>query len=221
MGNFMNSEILGKPTHTENGVVFARIAEQGIMSSIGGISKVEAKKGTHEPLEDYVPIEIDITFEDPNILPQKITEIVEIEVKNALIALSSYNEPNIHEPGRMPIRYNVEHYNDEYVAIVETYGIARHPAQLYESIYCLLLFMLLFLIWNKWKAKTPEGLIFGLFLIILWSLRFVDEFFKENQESFEDDLPINMGQILSIPLVLLGIFILIRTWLNQKRSLNS
>jgi prolipoprotein diacylglyceryltransferase len=46
----------------------------------------------------------------------------------------------------------------------------------------------------------------------LWSLRFAYEFLKENQVSFEDKLPLNMGQILSIPLVLVGVFILIRSY---------
>jgi phosphatidylglycerol:prolipoprotein diacylglycerol transferase len=52
---------------------------------------------------------------------------------------------------------------------------------------------------------------FAWFLIILFSLRFIDEFFKISQEAFEDDMILNMGQILSIPLVLAGIVILIAT----------
>jgi prolipoprotein diacylglyceryltransferase len=54
-----------------------------------------------------------------------------------------------------------------------------------------------------------NGFLFSLALIILFSLRFVDEFFKINQEQFEDGMILNMGQILSIPFVLTGIVILI------------
>ena len=61
------------------------------------------------------------------------------------------------------------------------------------------------------KINLPEGRIFGYFMIILWSLRFAYEFLKENQVPFEDRLPLNMGQFLSIPLVIIGIFILIRS----------
>lgn len=95
-------------------------------------------------------------------------------------------------------------------------SIPRHPAQLYEAIYCFLLFALLFYIWKQKRNKVSNGFIFGIFLVVLWSLRFVDEFFKEVQEPFEQNLPLNMGQILSIPLVITGIIILIRT--RKKRS---
>ncbi len=82
----------------------------------------------------------------------------------------------------------------------------RHPAQLYEALYSLILMVILYLIWNKHREKLQKGFLFGLFLIILFSLRFLNEFVKENQEAFENDLLINMGQILSIPFVIAGIY---------------
>lgn len=94
-------------------------------------------------------------------------------------------------------------------------NIPRHPAQLYESIYCLFLFILLFTLWYKYKATMKNGFLFGWFLIILFTLRFIDEFFKINQVSFENDLILNMGQILSIPFVILGILILIRNAIQR------
>ncbi len=89
--------------------------------------------------------------------------------------------------------------------------VPRHPAQLYEAIYCLILFLALFWVWKKHRTHFKNGFMFGWFLIILFSLRFVDEFFKISQEAFEDDMILNMGQILSIPLVLAGIIILVST----------
>ena len=86
--------------------------------------------------------------------------------------------------------------------------IPRHPAQLYEAIYCFLLFLFLFGTWYKNGNSLRDGFLTGWFLIILFSLRFVDEFFKLNQVPFEDDMMLNMGQLLSIPFVLLGIVIL-------------
>lgn len=82
----------------------------------------------------------------------------------------------------------------------------RHPAQLYEAIYCLLLMGLLYWLWKTKREKMANGMIFGIFLVILFSLRFLDEFVKINQEAFENDLPINMGQILSIPFVVAGLY---------------
>lgn len=93
-------------------------------------------------------------------------------------------------------------------------NVPRHPAQLYEAIYCFFLFIFLFWLYYKKGTKLNDGVLTGLFLIILFSLRFVDEFFKINQEAFEDGLLLNMGQILSIPFVLCGIFILIRSLKN-------
>ena len=95
-------------------------------------------------------------------------------------------------------------------------NLPRHPAQLYEAIYCLTLFFLLFWVWNKYRTKIQNGFIFNWFLIILFTLRFIDEFFKISQEAFEDDMLLNMGQILSIPLVLAGVVILVMNRRKEK-----
>ncbi len=93
--------------------------------------------------------------------------------------------------------------------------VPRHPAQLYEAIYCFILFIALFWIWNKYRSHLKNGSMFAWFLIILFSLRFIDEFFKVSQEAFEDDMILNMGQILSIPLILTGITILV---INSRKG---
>lgn len=92
---------------------------------------------------------------------------------------------------------------------VQVDDVPRHPAQLYEAIYSFFLFVLLFWMWYKLRDRMKNGFLFSWFLIILFSLRFVDEFFKVNQEPFEDSWMLNMGQILSIPFVLTGIIILL------------
>ncbi|RYF69897.1 MAG: prolipoprotein diacylglyceryl transferase, partial [Cytophagaceae bacterium] len=97
-------------------------------------------------------------------------------------------------------------YNNEYPI-----GVPRHPAQLYESLSCLTLFFILFVLWNRMKEKTPRGLFLGIFLIWVFGLRFFYEYLKENQVAFENTLPLNMGQILSIPAVLVGIYFVIRS----------
>jgi prolipoprotein diacylglyceryl transferase len=90
-------------------------------------------------------------------------------------------------------------------------NVPRHPAQLYEAIYCFLLFGLLYYIWKFKRSQVSNGFIFGVFLVVLWSLRFIDEFFKEVQEPFEEGMVLNMGQILSIPFVIAGLIILLKT----------
>lgn len=87
--------------------------------------------------------------------------------------------------------------------------IARHPAQLYEAGAYLLIFVFLFFLYFRQKGRVPRGQLFGLFLILVFAARFIIEFVKENQEPFEEDLILNMGQLLSIPFVLLGLFFLL------------
>ncbi len=91
----------------------------------------------------------------------------------------------------------------------------RHPAQLYESISSLILFFVLFALWNKYKSATPRGMLLGVGLVWIFVFRFIDEFLKENQVNFEDTLPLNMGQFLSIPAVLLGIYLIVRSRRND------
>ncbi len=92
--------------------------------------------------------------------------------------------------------------------------LPRHPAQLYESISCLVLFVILFTVWNRYKEETPRGLLVGIFFVWVFTLRFLYEFVKENQESFEANYALNMGQILSIPVVLLGIYFIWKSRIN-------
>jgi prolipoprotein diacylglyceryl transferase len=89
-------------------------------------------------------------------------------------------------------------------------SIPRHPAQLYEAIANLFIFIFLFSFYFRTNGKFKQGLIFGLFLVLIFSFRFFIEFFKEDQSAFEAGMFLNMGQLLSIPLILLGIFLLFR-----------
>ncbi|MBE8721338.1 prolipoprotein diacylglyceryl transferase family protein, partial [Sphingobacterium pedocola] len=54
------------------------------------------------------------------------------------------------------------------------------------------------------------GLLFGIFLVVLFAIRFIIEFFKENQEAFENDMTFNMGQVLSIPFIIVGLYLIFR-----------
>lgn len=91
--------------------------------------------------------------------------------------------------------------------------LPRHPAQLYEALcYLVSFFVLMYLYW-KTSAKKRMGFIFGSFLILIFTARFVIEFVKEVQELWEADMILDMGQILSIPFILVGIFML---WYSGK-----
>lgn len=86
----------------------------------------------------------------------------------------------------------------------------RHPSQLYEAALCLVLFALLWWRYKKGDARKHPGLLIGCFLVLLFTGRFVIEFFKEHQVDFESSLPLDMGQLLSIPFVIAGILLVLK-----------
>jgi len=88
--------------------------------------------------------------------------------------------------------------------------IARHPAQLYEAVCYLLTFFVLVYLFKQEKLRQKEGFLFGVFLSMLFIARFFIEFAKENQVAFEDTMQLNMGQWLSIPFVLVGLYFTLR-----------
>ena len=99
-------------------------------------------------------------------------------------------------------------------------NIPRHPTQLYESIGYLVLFLILFFIYKNNYKKLNDGFLFGLFLILLFTFRFFVEFFKEVQEPFEKGLILDMGQLLSIPFVIIGVILIVWS-LKQNKSIAS
>ena len=88
-------------------------------------------------------------------------------------------------------------------------NIPRHPAQMYEAIAYVIIFIIMWMLYQKNQNPVP-GKLFGIFLILLFGARFVIEYVKIDQVDFEAGMLINMGQILSIPFILLGIFLLLR-----------
>jgi len=87
--------------------------------------------------------------------------------------------------------------------------LPRHPTQLYEAFAYLTMFFVLQWIFSNRKIKRGDGFIFGLFLVMLFGIRFIVEFLKINQVEFENEMILNMGQLLSIPFVLGGIGLII------------
>ncbi|MFO8087876.1 MAG: prolipoprotein diacylglyceryl transferase [Bacteroidales bacterium] len=88
----------------------------------------------------------------------------------------------------------------------------RHPAQLYEALAYFATAAFLYFLYHHFKEKTPRGRILGWFFILVFSFRFIIEFFKANQVEFESTMSLNMGQWLSIPFVIAGIIILYRSF---------
>lgn len=90
-------------------------------------------------------------------------------------------------------------------------GLPHHPTQIYEMLYCLVTFAVTW--WMYWKKQAYRriGLIFGVFLILIFGTRFLLEFIKLDQEAFESGMILNMGQWLSIPFIIWGIYLVINS----------
>lgn len=94
--------------------------------------------------------------------------------------------------------------------------VPKHPTQLYEAFSYLLGYIILHVIYLRTNAKPKPGLLFGLFLIFIFATRFIIEFIKEPQVSFEVGMALNMGQLLSIPFIILGVWFIFRAVYGKK-----
>ena len=92
----------------------------------------------------------------------------------------------------------------------------RHPAQLYEAIAYIIIFIAIILIYNKHKEKIGSGFFFGFCIATIFTFRFFIEFCKEVQVDFEEGMTLDMGQLLSIPFILLGIGFLVYAFVKKQ-----
>jgi len=102
--------------------------------------------------------------------------------------------------------------NSDYGFVFEKLGedFPRHPAQLYEAFGYLITFIVLWYFYWKTDKKDKLGFLFGTFMVFLWSVRFIVEFFKEAQVDKRGDWDLNTGQLLSIPMILVGLYYMFR-----------
>ncbi|WP_313191812.1 prolipoprotein diacylglyceryl transferase [Sphingobacterium sp.] len=134
--------------------------------------------------------------------------ILVVPIAGAFIRLGNFfNSEMIGNPTDLPWAVAFTHIDQ----------IPRHPAQMYEAIAYVIIFFILWAMYQKNKDPKP-GKLFGIFLILLFGARFVIEYVKIDQVAFEAGMLLNMGQILSIPFILLGIFLLVRKPKETKKA---
>ena len=224
IGSFLNSEVEGVPTNSAVGAVMIQPVTLGInklpcciMRNPGGenpLTQVIAKKNKdvakredgHHSIALYL-------FFKAGIPTEVVDEFMLGDVKTYLFDMSQL----IYEPGTLPLHYAVfKEPTGDFEVRVRTIGVARYPVQLFEAVSYLILFMFLFWYWYKYKLTLPSGRIFGFSMIVFWGLRFGYEFLKENKVSFVKDLGLNKAQILSIPMVMIGIAVLVLSHRKTK-----
>lgn len=87
--------------------------------------------------------------------------------------------------------------------------VPRHPVQLYEAAAYIVIFLVMLLMYRR-GAAARAGRLTGSMVAMLFSMRFILEFFKTGQSTLDPSMPITMGQLLSIPLVVFGVWLLLR-----------
>jgi hypothetical protein len=213
MGNLMNSEIGGKDSNSDTGIVFARDAEEILSSLRVPIESIEAYKPLDRENEiqgtGIVPVNIDLVISKGNYTKESLESVLSQDIKYALTQFNSSKE-FLAEPLNTPLQLEIKEQASNYLVTVKTLGRVKYPTQIFEAVTYFLIFLLLLSLWMKHKSKLPDGLLFGLFFILVFGSRFGWEFFKEVQVDFEQSMQLNMGQLLSIPLVTLGLIMVIR-----------
>ncbi|HEX6889330.1 MAG TPA: prolipoprotein diacylglyceryl transferase [Chryseolinea sp.] len=216
IGSFFNAEVPGKPTSSKSGVIFLSPVTEGllklpccIMRNPGGpnpLQNVEVKPDTalrretagHSAILLYL-------FYKPGATEQLVKEFLIGDVKTFLYD----NSQRIYESGEEPLHYTIfQEQEDVFTGRVRTTGIARHPIQLYEAVSYLVLFIAVFVIWNKSKSHTPAGRLTGIFLAGSAVFNFAFGYLKEPRASFESSMALNMGQMISISMLILGLVVL-------------
>lgn len=111
--------------------------------------------------------------------------------------------------------YNAIQNNPEFSSVLAEV-VPKHPAQLYEAFGYVFVFAILFYMYWKTDARNKQGLLFGTFLVTLWTVRFLVEYVKESQGGFENALGMfSTGQWLSIPFIIIGLYFMIKPQLSK------
>jgi prolipoprotein diacylglyceryltransferase len=213
LGNFFNSEIIGKQTHSNYGVFFARpitdiLKRNDIFTDIRYVKIDSAdQKYPYPPIKILCEFNREKNYQEQNLRRFLVNEVADILMYNGRVREHISQGDFIYDL--------VQDENGTWYAILSTLAVPRHPTQLYEAGACILLFIFLFWLWSRHKEQTKPGMIFGWFMVILWTFRFFIEFLKEPQVEFEYDMALNMGQLLSIPFVILGIIVLVYAYKNK------
>lgn len=221
IGNFINSEIIGTPTHNQYGVLFANAIVQKIQCTSPGIQEVKVVKdsaASPDPDHHYQPIVIACKF-PAGVKQAQIEGFVRDKLEMSLRYGSSIRQ-HLYLPAAAPLAYTISKQTDgKYVAYIKAFGIPRHPVQLYESFaYVLILGVLV--AWWRWKgAQLRDGILAGMAMILSYTARFFLEFFKDAfNVVIPGAMPITMGHILSLCTVLAGGLLVVMSYCFDRRK---
>lgn len=219
-GNLMNSEIYGDETKKNYGFVYVRDFDENL-KSIFNLEKTDYIKPSDKALhKDFnFPVEVQMKFPSNVTDTNTIALAMQRNVRWMLSPPQAIHLYNLYWPETQAFEYNMQTANRTGIQLDFTVAsVPRHPTQIYEALAYLLIFLLLLGFYYMKNGKPVRGVLFAWFLILIFTARFIIEYFKMPQVAFEEGMTLNMGQWLSIPFVLAGVIILFYSYhLNKKR----
>lgn len=217
VGNLMNSEIIGSPTDNSNAFLFVNSVDKYMIQknpSIFEDSRFE-KTGIDTVVDDitYTKLKLEVDFKrayDSVFIQNNMSSIFPHLLKqrrNMVANLKLFSSPSI----------EIINKKGGSTAVIDVWAIPRFPSQLFEAIFCVLLFVVYLTIYIRTSGHMKSGIFFSTFFIALFVFRFFIEFIKKEQVDFENGMLFNMGQLLSIPFVILGVVSLVYFLKNKKQ----
>lgn len=205
-GNMMNSEIYGKPANSAIETVYTNPVRETLLSAYGDRITDVAFTPAHKSLETdsltYPLYDMTVTFVagyDPNVAEAFVERYIASFLNNDkpddqnILVASETEAQLVDNTGATSVTMQV-------------LGVPRYPTQIIEALAYLIVFLLLYFLYWKTDRAAYRGFLFGTFLVTVFGFRFMVEFLKANQVAFEANMNLNMGQWLSVPLVLAGLY---------------
>ena len=205
LGNFANSEIYGDISNSSWEMVFTNPVRERILVNYGDyIDAVDFIEKDEYEITDSLNYPLyDLQFQFGSKIPNH-----EVAYRLVLTRLKPLLMASAKEDLNLVITGSQLRWDDtiEGQASIEARGYPRSPTQIYEAFGYLLIFFILARLYLVADVRQRQGMLFGLFLILIFGFRFAIEFMKENQVVTEQGRSINIGQTLSIPAVLAGLY---------------
>lgn len=216
VGNLFQSEYFGKPTDSPTGFLATNKVEKGLLrvpccamrnpngeNPLDTVSVMKGKAMLHEGV-GYEPLIAYLFFKD-GATEQLVNEFLIGDVKTYLFELSD----QLFEPGTEPLHYTIFVDNaNNYMARIQTIGLARHPLQLYEGMAFLMIIAVAFTYWKKHYKKLSSGKIAGILIMSITGIHFIIEFMNVVTRSLIKNIPLTIDQYISLPIFLVGLALL-------------
>jgi prolipoprotein diacylglyceryl transferase len=222
LGNLMNSEIYGNPTKSNYGFVFTHDLTRVLTEKYKGtIQHVDYNKAETDGLQyqQGVPLQISIGFARQVKDENRAREFGDVLLPGDLARYDL--DGNVFLLPGDSLQYSIERKDKRLVLNALIGGLPRYPSQIYEAVSYFIIFLILAGLFYALGERLRNGYIFGMFLFLVFAARFFIEFLKQNQETFEDGMSFNMGQLLSIPFAIAGLVLVFFKWPLKRERLGT